>query len=102
MTESTESRRKWRHLVGNRYVAVFGDFWGNERDGFELVWSRLGPIRTERRTAVSDGFRAQGSDDFCIAVIHPNRKQVMAVLWMDEDKDEEQSVLDELTELVCG
>ena len=91
---------KWVHRRGERYVPVFGDWYGNPTDGYRHKWSCLGEAFPTRAMAQSYGLSAQGSDDFNIAVVRDEK--VVALLWMDEVIDEEQDVLDRLTLAVCG
>lgn len=98
-TPDTDVRPTWKHRSGCTYMPVFGDFFGNPQAGYTHEWSGLaGP--TTFAQARRAGFEAQDSDDFNIAVIES--KQVVALLWMDEDMQEEASVLDELTEAIAG
>lgn len=92
-------RHRWQHLDGDEYAPVFGDFWGNECDGFHKVWSRLGEHRTySLEGAVLVGLREQGSDDFNIAAIRDG--EVVALLWMTENLGEEAQVLMDVAEVL--
>lgn len=97
----SETRSKWRHHKDDRYVPVFGDFFGNPTSGYHHEWSLLGGYNGTLSQAMRAGFKAQGSDDFNIAVVRGNR-QVVALLWMDEDMDEEAYVLREIEEALWG
>ena len=100
MTNSDERvRPTWRHRQGCRYVPVFGDWFGNPTDGYTHEWARLDHREfMSRREAERVGFGRQESDDFNIAVLRNGR--VIALLWMTENMQEEQGVLDDLTRLL--
>lgn len=95
-----EQRAKWTHHNGDRYMPVFGDYWGNERDGFRREWSSLDDLHDTLAAAKSGGFVGQGSDDFNIAVVQG--KQVVALLWMEDDMDEEAHVLEAVQYAIAG
>lgn len=91
-----EPRRvKWRHRQADKYLPVFGDFFGDEQRGFHKHWSRVDTPKPSILAAKRAGFDVMGSDDFNIAVIRNGR--VVALLWMAEDMAEEQDVLDQIT-----
>jgi hypothetical protein len=84
------------HQPGDRYRAVFGDFFGNPDSGYSHEYSWLGPVRTQHRAAERDGFKAQHSDDFNIGVIRGG--ELVALLWMWEVIDDEPDVLADVVE----
>lgn len=88
--------RVWKHRKGDRYRAMFGDWWGNPTDGYRQEWTYLGPLRATLAAAKRDGFRAQQSDDFNIGAVRGG--ELMASLWMDEIVDGEQDVMAEIVE----
>lgn len=91
MSTPDRSERKWEKRRGDRYRALFGDFFGNPTSGYRHEHWWLDDLRTTWRDARRDGFRAQGSDDFNIGVIRDG--ELIAVLWMDEVVDDEPEVL---------
>jgi hypothetical protein len=95
MAETTRS--KWRHQNGDRYVPVFGHWYGNPQDGYHHEWSLLGGYHGTLAEAKKAGLAAQGSDDFNIAVVRGHRV-VAALLWKDEDIAEEAYVLRKVEE----
>lgn len=93
-------RPTWKGRRGDRYVPVFGDFFGNPESGYHHEWSGLAEPHLSLQMAIVRGARKQDSDDFNVAVIRGEK--VVAVLWMTEDMQEEQAVLDELTDALKG
>lgn len=98
MSSTEQARARWQHKSGDRYLPVFGDWFGNERDGFHHEWSALGGLCDTRSAAQKIGFRVQESDDFNIAVVRGRR--VVALLWMTEDMAEEPDVLRSIEEVL--
>jgi len=99
MAADESERPTWKHRNGDRYVAVFGDWWGNPEQGYHHEWSLLGGYDTHAG-AKRTGLREQGSDDFNIAVVRDHK--VVATLWMDEVVDDDPVELAPLQAVLSG
>lgn len=95
-----QARPKWKHRRGDRYMPVFGDWFGNPERGYRHEWSSLDDFHPTLSGAKRAGFKAQDSDDFNIAVVRGGA--LVALLWMDEDMQEDRDVLAALWPTVEG
>ena len=92
-----KTRAKWKHHPGDLYAPVFSLVVMHE-GRYEFCWEQIAPRQSILKAAMTAGFTAQGSEDFNIAVLCKDR--VVALLWMDENMDVEQSVLDKITSII--
>lgn len=94
----SEEAVKWVLQEGDRYAPVFGDWFMVDGGAPRHAWRQLAPLSHSHDQAVRAGLAEQDSDDFNIVVVRDGR--VVALLWMDQDIQEEARVLLELEQLL--
>lgn len=77
----------------NEYLVVIGSVWLN-RDGYGISYSAEGDRHPDRETAIQEGWEAQGSDDFNIAVVRDN--ELISFDWMDKPTGEDHESMCEI------
>jgi hypothetical protein len=78
------------------YIVLTAQVEGTPETGYDIYHYWDGSHFTDKALAVSHGFEIRESDDFNIGVVVKGK--LASVWWMDEQIDEEASVLAGITE----
>lgn len=94
-THKPEIEQRWEVQPGDRFLPYAATVWMNEHD-YGWHYRVLDHPATTLPRAIKRGLAMNGSDDFNIAVIRGGR--MVAVLWMEDDLDEDQDVIDRIAD----